>query len=226
MFFTWYEQSKWMQHVHGLKKFQGFVLTPFLTLQDDSVWTMLCIHDPFIFCWSDGVTRNEPLNQTFSSKSSVSRGLSALTSPLRARHPFSWQIEMNCVKEVRWVALGTPLRGVAVRLVTLSPGVRNNRWNQLLWESVWLGGGAVWLLGSGRTPAYVSSLTVYHSAAMQSCITRSPYVTPSAMKFIDGVGLMDRTETYKLWILRLGLRLGSEFTELVWTQVSLAHFRP
>lgn len=39
---------------------------------------------------------------------------------------------MNCVKEVHWVAVGTPLRGVSM---TLSPGAGNNRRNQLLWES-------------------------------------------------------------------------------------------
>lgn len=56
-------------------------------------------------------------------------------------------------KKVHWVALGTPLRGVAVRLVTLSPGAGNNRWNQLLWESVWLSGGAVYRrLATWRRP--------------------------------------------------------------------------
>lgn len=52
---------------------------------------------------------------------------------------------MNCVKKVLRVALGTPLRGVAVQLMTLSSAVGNNGRNQQLWELVWHSRKAVYL---------------------------------------------------------------------------------
>lgn len=83
---------------------------------------------------------------------------------------FFWQIEMNCVNEEPWVALGTPLRGVSV---TLSPGAGNNRRNQLLRESVWHSGGAVYKQAgrsaqAGRWPTS-PLLKVYRSSALQRC---------------------------------------------------------
>lgn len=78
---------------------------------------------------------------------------------------------MNCVKEVHWVAVGTPLRGVSM---TLSPGAGNNRRNQLLWESAWHSGGAVYKLASrlGQTPANITSpegLSQRSPAALRTC---------------------------------------------------------
>lgn len=112
-------------------------------------------------------------------------------SPLGAQGEFSWQIEMNCVKEVLWVALGTPLRGVHVRLVTLSPGAGNNRWNQLLWESVWLSGGAVYRRLAARLRPDTGLRQLSHSlsqrspAELETCVCvhreRSAFITRSPL---------------------------------------------
>lgn len=144
---------------------------------------------------------------------------------LRAGGPFLRQIEMNCVKEVHWVALGTPLRGVAV---TLSPGAGNNRWNQLLWEPLWLSGGAVYrrLVARLRPDAGLRQLPHGLSergpAGLQTCvcvqrsasITRSPYDTLNTMKFIYSGCLMDKLQV-------LHLQHFGPCAELVWTRVAL-----
>lgn len=100
---------------------------------------------------------------------------------------------MNCVKEVLWVALGTPLRGVAVRIVTLSPGVGNNRWNQLLWESVWLSGGAVYRRLAARLRPDTGLRQLSHSLSQRgpaelqtgvcsaACRERSAFITRSPL---------------------------------------------
>lgn len=104
-------------------------------------------------------------------------------------------------------------------------------------------------LGSGRTPVYVSSPTIYHSTALQRCTlvyvcsgsrgkvslhhkvwagARPPYDALNTMKFIYSVHLMDMREICKLQILPLSLEPqawnAANSNELVWTVQPQLHF--
>lgn len=132
----------------------------------------------------------------------------------RLQGPFLPQIDINCVKEVHRVALGTPLRGVTRWLVTLSPGAKNNRRNQLLWESEWHSGEPVYRQAAAQPRPDTGlrqlnlSLSQRGPAEQRTCvsagprrersafITRSPYDTFNTMKSILNACLMDSIQTW------------------------------
>lgn len=95
-------------------------------------------------------------------------------SPLHTHAPFFWCIEMNGVNEEQ---KGKLWRGVNESPVTPHPGSEDNRWNQLLLESLW----QQWKSCSSRTldlrqlshSLITARPSVHHSATTQG----SPWFT-------------------------------------------------
>ncbi len=193
--------SKWLQWSFSQWEFGLTRVCWELRLQLDLDWVpfelckmtanilvYVCVHDMHVSVVVEVKTNEQKSKPSRSCLHEIS--LSA--SPFWAQAPFFWQIEMKCVNGVHWVAVGTPLRGVTVWPVTLSPGAQTIGGTSCCGshcdsvEELFTG---AWRLGSGRTRPYVSFtqfITAWPCRAADLCVfsgsqKRSAFITRSPL---------------------------------------------